>query len=187
MTKRYPVHTADTAPAGAGESIEKATEAFGFLPNLIGVMASSPALAEAYLALSDIFQQKTRLDATEQHVVLLTVSRFHECRYCMAAHTTTAGMVGVDDDVVRAIREDRPIPDARLEALRVLSREIVTQRGWPGEGARQRFFEAGYDEGQLLDVLVGVAQKTLSNYTNHIGGTPVDAPMQANEWRPPST
>ncbi|MGM0517817.1 MAG: carboxymuconolactone decarboxylase family protein [Pseudomonadota bacterium] len=186
MTERYPVHTADTAPREALGSIEKATEAFGFLPNLIGIMASSPALAEAYLSLSDIFAQKTRLDTTEQHVVLLTVSRYHECRYCMAAHTTTAGMSGVPDSVVEAIRDGRPIPDTRLEALRVLTREVVDRRGWPDEASQQRFLDAGYEPGQLLDVLVGVAQKTLSNFTNHIAGTPVDAPMKANEWTPPA-
>jgi AhpD family alkylhydroperoxidase len=187
MSDRFPVHTAETSPDQAGPSIEQATAAFGFLPNLIGTMASSPALAEAYLALSDIFQTRTSLDITEQHVVLLTVSRFHECRYCMAAHTASAGMMDVDAGVVEAIRNDRLIDDPRLEALRILTREIVDRRGWPSEATQQRFFDAGFEPSQLLDVLVGIAQKTLSNYTNHIGGTPLDAPMQANEWQPPST
>ncbi|MFW6021184.1 MAG: carboxymuconolactone decarboxylase family protein [Guyparkeria sp.] len=187
MSERFPVHTAETAPEQAGPSIEQATAAFGFLPNLLGIMASSPALAEAYLTLSDIFQSKTGLDATEQHVVLLTVSRYHECHYCMAAHTTTAGMTGVDAGVVEAIRNDRPISDPRLEALRVLTHEMVDRRGWPSEATQQRFFDAGYEPSQLLDVLVGIAQKTLSNFTNHVAGTPVDAPMKANEWQPPKT
>lgn len=186
MSERFPVHTAETAPDEAGASIEQATAAFGFLPNLIGIMASSPALAEAYLALSDIFQTKTGLDGTEQHVVLLTVSRYHECHYCMAAHSTTADMMGVDSGVVEAIRNDRPISDPKLEALRVLTRETVERRGWPSEDTQQRFFDAGFSTSQLLDVLVGIAQKTLSNFTNHIAGTPVDAPMKANEWTPPA-
>jgi AhpD family alkylhydroperoxidase len=63
-------------------------------------MSTSPALAEAYLALWDIFQRKTDLTDAEQHVVVLTVSRFHECHYCMAAHSMTAGMAEVDRDVV---------------------------------------------------------------------------------------
>ncbi|MFO7582881.1 carboxymuconolactone decarboxylase family protein [Guyparkeria sp.] len=186
MSDRYPVHTAETAPQEAADSIEKATAAFGFLPNLIGVMAESPALAEAYLSLSDIFQSKTRLDATEQHVVLLTVSRYHECHYCMAAHTTTAGMMGVDAPMVEAIRNDRPIDDPKLEALRRLTHEMVESRGWPSEATQQRFFDAGYEPSQMFDVLVGIAQKTLSNYTNHLADTPVDEPMQGNAWTPQS-
>ena len=186
MSDRYPVHTADTAPPEAADSIEKATAAFGFLPNLIGIMAESPALAEAYLSLSDIFQTKTGLDAAEQHVVLLAVSRYHECHYCMAAHTTTAGMTGVDASVVEAIRNDRPIDDSRLEALRQVTHEMVDRRGWPSDDAQRRFFDAGYAPSQLLDVLVGIAQKTLSNYTNHLADTPVDEPMRGNAWTPPS-
>ncbi len=186
MSDRYPVHTSETAPREAADSIEKATAAFGFLPNLIGIMAESPALAEAYLSLSDIFQSKTRLDAAEQHVVLLTVSRYHECHYCMAAHTTTAGMMGVDAPVVEAIRNDQPIEDPKLEALRRLTHEMVDRRGWPSEPTQQRFFDAGYEPSQVFDVLVGIAQKTLSNYTNHLADTPVDEPMQGNAWTPPS-
>jgi len=186
MRERFPIHTKETAPKGAEGSIKQATAAFGFVPNLIGIMAESPALAEAYLSLSDIFQAKTRLDTTEQHVVLLAVSRYHECHYCMAAHSTTAGMTGVDDQVVEAIRNDRPIDDTKLEALRRLTREIVEQRGWPSEATRDRFFDAGYEAGHLLDVLVGIAQKTLSNFTNHMADTPVDEPMKANAWTPPT-
>lgn len=186
MSDRYPVHTAETAPDKAADSIERASAAFGFLPNLIGIMAESPALAEAYLSLAEIFQSKTGFDAAEQHVVLLTVSRYHECHYCMAAHTTTAGMMGVDAAVVDAIRNDRPIDDTRLEALRQLTHEMVDSRGWPSEAIQQRFFDAGYESAQVFDVLVGIAQKTLSNYTNHLADTPVDEPMQGNSWTPPS-
>ena len=186
MRERFPIHTKETAPKAAEGSIEQATAAFGFLPNLIGIMSESPALAEAYLALDGIFQSKTRLDASEQHVVLLTVSRYHECHYCMAAHSTTADMAGVDEQVVEAIRNDRPIDDAKLEALRVLTEAIVDQRGWPSEAAQAQFFDAGYEPGHLLDVLVGVAQKTLSNFTNHVADTPVDAPMKSNAWTPPT-
>lgn len=187
MTTKFPVHTLDSAPAEATPSIEAAAAVFGFVPNLIGVMATSPALAEAYLALSAIFEQKTSLSSAERHVVLLAVSRYHECRYCVAAHSMGAAMGQVPEDVVAAIRNDTPIADAKLEALRRLVTVLVEQRGWLPESETEAFFAAGYTSAQLLDVLVGVAQKTLSNFTNHIADTPLDEAMSGQAWTPMET
>jgi uncharacterized peroxidase-related enzyme len=164
--------------------MEAAAAVFGFVPNLIGVMASSPALAEAYLVLAAIFDQKTALSPAERQVVLLAVSRFHECRYCVAAHTMTADMYGVPPAVVEAIRNDQPIPAPRLEALRRLVTALVERRGHLPEAELHAFLAAGYTPGQLLDTLVGVAQKTLSNFTNHLAGTPLDEPLSGSSWTP---
>lgn len=187
MTTLFPVHTSDSAPAGARQALDSAAKAFGFVPNLIGVMSTSPALAEAYLTLSDLFQKKTDLNTAEKQVVLLAVSRFHECRYCMAAHSLAADMQNVPGDVVEAIRNDQPIPDTRLEALRRFVTSLVEQRGWLPQAEFDAFLSAGYSPAQLLDVLVGVAQKTLSNFTNHIAATPLDQPLTARAWAPKET
>jgi len=92
----------------------------------------------------------------------------------------------VDASVVEAIRNDQPIDDPKLEALRRLTYEMVDRRGWPVEATQQRFLDAGYEPSQMFDVLVGIAQKTLSNYTNHLADTPVDEPMRGNAWTSPS-
>lgn len=184
MSSTFPIHTTETAPAESRPSLEAAQAAFGFVPNLIGEMASSPALAEAYLTLADIFEKKTSLGITERHVVLLAVSRYHECHYCMAAHSLGADAQGVPSEVVEAIRSDKPIPDNKLEALRRLATELVERRGRVPQEKLDAFFDAGYTHDQLLEVLVGVAQKTLSNFTNHLAETPLDEPLNARAWSP---
>lgn len=181
----FPVHNKDSAAKEARQTLEVVERTFGFIPNLLGVMAGSPALAEAYIALSDIFERKSALTAIERQVVLLTVSRFHECRYCMAAHSMTATMAEVPTEVIDALRQDRPLADSKLEALRHLVVDLVESRGWPARQVLQDFYDAGYRPEQVLDVLVGVGQKTLSNYTNHLAGTPVDSAMEAHTWSPP--
>lgn len=183
MSERFPVHTAATAPAAARPVIEAAA-AFGFVPNLIAVMATSPALAEAYLTLSTIFEQTTSLTPTERHVVLLAVSRFHACRYCVAAHSMVAVMQGIPAAVVEAIRNDQPIPDAWMEALRRMVDAVLERRALLPDAQLESFFAAGYTPAHLFDILVGIAQKTLSNFTNHLAGTPLDEPMTGHTWTP---
>ncbi|HHJ12850.1 MAG TPA: carboxymuconolactone decarboxylase family protein [Gammaproteobacteria bacterium] len=183
MTKNFPVHTLETAPEAARPVMEAVQQAFGFIPNLIGIMSSSPALAEAYQVISGIFE-KTGLTPAERQVVLLTVSRFHACRYCVAAHSAISAMQKVPDEVVRAIREDESIADPKLQALREFVRRLLEKRGWLNEEDVQEFLSAGYEPSHVLDVLVGVAQKTLSNFTNHIANTPLDDVFASRAWAP---
>jgi len=182
MTK-FPVHTLDSAPEAAAPTLNATRQAFGFIPNLIGIMASSPALAEAYTSLAGLFE-KTDLTTTEKQIVLLTVSHYHACHYCMAAHTAISAMQEVPTDVVEAIRTNQPIADSKLQALRVLVHSMVDNRGFPDEMAVQNFVDAGYKPAQLMDILVGVAQKTLSNFTNHIADTPLDKAFEQFSWQP---
>ena len=116
--------------------------------------------------------------------MLLTVSRFHECRYCVAAHSAISALQKVPDDVVGAIRDNQPIGDEKLQALREFVHRVVEKRGWLTEKEIQQFMSAGYDKSHVLDVMVGVAQKTLSNFTNHIAETPLDAPFTEYSWAP---
>ena len=172
-----------TAPEGARELLAKAKSKYGFVPNLLGVMANAPSLLKAYMTLSATFDE-TSLTPTERQVVLLAVSARNQCGYCVAAHTMIAGMQDVPADVVEAIRADLPIADPKLAALRLFAEEVAGTRGWPSPVTVQRFLDAGYTESQALEVLVGVAMKTMSNYTNHLAGTPLDSAFAAAEWEP---
>jgi len=139
----YPIHTLETAPDAAKESLEKAGGAFGFIPNILGMMAESPALLKAYLGVAQAFQE-TAFDATERQIVLLTTSYENECPYCMAAHSTAAARQKVPEDVIAALRDGTPIADAKLEALRAFTSAVVTTRGWPSAEALDAFEAAGY-------------------------------------------
>lgn len=171
----------DNAPSNSKSLLQQTKDSFGFIPNLIGVMATSPAVTEAYLTVAGIFA-KSSLSPTEQQIVLLTVSHYHECCYCMAAHTAIAGMQNVDSSVVQAIRDDQPILDKKLEALRQFTKLLIDNRGRVNDSQMQQFLDVGYTQSQMLDILVGIAQKTLSNFTNHIAKTPLDDEFSEVAW-----
>lgn len=181
----FVTHTEDSAPAASVPRLVEMRERFGTALNLFGNMAESPALLDAYVELSNIFG-RSALDERQQAVVLLTVSRFHDCRYCVAAHSVGADAAGVSAEITEAIRTDQPIPQDELEALRQFTHKLLENRGWVSQDALTAFLEAGYSREQLLDVIVGVALKTLSNYTNHITGTEVDQVLRHRAWVPPS-
>ncbi len=178
---RFNVHTLETAPAASKEHLATAKAAFGFVPNLIGVLAASPSAAQAYLVLGDLMS-KTSLTAVEREVVLLAASRTNTCGYCMAAHSTVAQGAKMPEAVLSALRAGEVLPDEKLEALRRFTVALVEQRGHVDSDGVSAFLAAGYTEANVLDVVLGTTMKTLSNYTNNVAHTPVDAAFQRWNW-----
>lgn len=181
---QYRVHTPETAPEKSKPVLDQTEKKFGFIPNLMGVLAEGPAAIKGYAVVSEAFEGSS-LSPVEQQVVLLSVSFENECHYCMAAHSTVAGMVEMPEDVLDALRTGTKIEsDPKLETLRTTTRKLVEKRGWLEESDVRAFLDAGYSKGQLLEVLVGIAQKTISNYTNHLAETPVDDAFADQTWEP---
>lgn len=180
---QFPIHTADNHPDEAGDVIAKTKAKFGFVPNLIGALAEAPEAADAYLALSDALYNSA-FTPEERHVVWFTINHFHECHYCMAAHTGIAKAEKISDDIIDIARKAGDYPDPKLQALKDFTTKMVQERGWVPSSDIEAFLAAGYTRRHVLDVILAIAHKTLSNYTNHVVGTPLDEPFKRFEWVP---
>ncbi len=172
----FTIHTPETAPEASKPLLQNSQAAYGMIPNLHAAMAEAPATLEAYQALTRFFRESS-LSTVEQNVVWMTLNRFHECHYCVPAHTAIAHSDKVDPAIITALRAGTPLPDAKLETLRQTVLAIVEKRGRITDADANAFFAAGYAKANLADILVGVAHKTMSNYFNHFFNTPVDAPF----------
>ena len=169
----------DAAPEKSRPLLEKIQKSFKFVPNLFGVFANSPVLLEGYLGLEGVFD-KGSLSAVERSIVLLAASVENSCMYCTAAHSTVLkSFLHVPSDVVSAVRSNLPLPDPKLNSLVVLTREIVSNRGHVEAQTVGNFLAAGYRKDQILEVLTGVALKTMSNYLDHISPTELDQAFQS--------
>lgn len=177
----FDTYTIETAPSDAKPLLESAQSAFGFVPNLLGTMAEAPPILEAYLTLNGIFA-KTELTETERQIILMTNNRLNRCAYCMAAHTSISQASRVPANIIAALRDGTPLADAKLEALRTFAAVINETRGWPAVEEVEAFLAAGYSRRTVLEVILGTAFKVLSNYTNHVAGTELDAAFAPNVW-----
>lgn len=164
----------EKAPEKSRPLLEKIQKSFKFIPNLFGVFANSPVLLEGYLGLEGTFD-KGSLSAVERSIVLLAASVENSCRYCTAAHSTVLkAFLHVPAEVVAAVRSNVPVSDPKLNALVALTKEIVAKRGHVEAQTIENFLAAGYRKDQILEVLMGVALKTMSNYVDHISPTELD-------------
>src|SRR5680860_221713 len=175
------VHNIETAPEGSKALLEQSLKSNGMFPGLHGVLAGAPGILEAYQTLHKLFTE-TSFNKEELTVVWQTINVEHACHYCVPAHTGIAKMMKVDDTITDALRNETPLANPKLEALRTMTLTIVRNRGHVTQDDLNTFYAAGYEERQVLEIILGLSQKVISNYTNHIANTPVDAPFQKFAW-----
>ncbi|MBA5604201.1 carboxymuconolactone decarboxylase family protein [Duganella sp. FT3S] len=164
-----------SAEGAQKEVLDKALSQVGFIPNMYANMANAPGLLDTYLLGYGLFRKESGLTSAEQEVVFLSISQFNGCHYCTAAHSMLADkMSGVPADVLQAIRARQHIPDTKLAALAAMAVEMVAKHGQPRPEIVQDFLNAGYQERDLLYIVLAAAVKVLSNYSNQAFGTEVD-------------
>ncbi len=180
----FTIHTADSAPAESKQQLESTQQRKGLIPNLYGVLAEAPIALEAYETLASLLMRAS-FTPTERHVVWFTINAYHDCHYCMAAHTLLAKVEKVPEDVIETARAVGSYEDPKLEALRVFTLNLVENRGWTSPEALDAFLAAGFTKQNVLEIVVVIAHKVLSNYTNHIVDTPVDDAFKRFTWTKP--
>jgi uncharacterized peroxidase-related enzyme len=175
--------TLDNANEAQKPQLEKSLKETGMIPNMYANMVNSPGLMEMYSIGYDRFRKNSGFSPIEQEVVFVTISVANACEYCAAAHSFIAdNMSKVPKKVTDAIRNGEEVPDAKLKALSEFTKVMFEKRGSPSEEDVKAFLEAGYKEKQILEIILALAVKTLSNYSNHIFHTPVDEAFSSRKW-----
>ena len=145
------------------------------------LMAEAPGLLEGYQTLHRLFSESS-FNADEITVVWQTINVENACHYCVPAHTGIAKSMKVSDEIIDALRDEKALPDDKLEALRTFTLKVMRQHGNLKQQDMDDFFAAGYQQRHVLEVILGLAQKVMSNYTNHLAETPVDKPFEKFAW-----
>ena len=147
----------------------------GMVPNLFATFAHSDSALETYLNLSQA-QAKGSLNAKEREAINLVVSQVNNCRYCQSAHTAIGKMNGFNEEEIIELRKGQS-DDAKLDALVKLAKDITISRGNPNQETVQAFYDAGYDKGSLIDVVLLVSDKIFANYVHNITQVAIDFPV----------
>jgi AhpD family alkylhydroperoxidase len=145
----------------------------GTVPNLYATLAHSEHALGNYLAFQNA---KSSVTGKAREVVNLVVSQVNACEYCLAAHTVIGKMHGFTDAQVLEIRSGKAGFDARLDALARLAKDIVSERGHADPALVDAFLAAGWTLENLVDVIVIVGDKTVTNYLHGVTRVPVDFP-----------
>jgi uncharacterized peroxidase-related enzyme len=164
----------DEATGHVKQIFDAAEEEFGSVPNLFKGLAASPVGLRVYVQLGKIIDTGDLCD-TEQSVVRLVASEYNGCEYCVGAHTMECQQQGLTEEETLQIRRGES-QDDRLAALSAFTVRVLETKGFVEDADLADFREAGYEDAHMVEVLTIIAQKTLSNYFNHVHQTELDFP-----------
>ena len=154
--------------------LDEARSRFGVTPNLVKTFAHSPAALEAYLKFSADLSQGM-LSAQFREQIALAVAQANSCAYCLSAHAALGGKVGLSPEEIEASRACRSADEKEHAGLQ-LAQAIVIQRGEVSAAAVEKARQAGYSDGEIVEIVSHVALNILTNYINHVARTDVDFP-----------
>jgi uncharacterized peroxidase-related enzyme len=177
----FKIHTQESAPEKSRSILKDLAAKLGFVPNVIGVLAESPAALKGWVDLKADFEGGT-LSAIERKIIHMTTSHLNACGYCMAVGTTLGEKEGVSRDILNDLREDRKLKDAKLEQLRQFTKAVMRRMGRPDKADIEAFLRAGYTNAHILEVVLGVTLAIMGNYVNHIVEAPLDKAFEPNRY-----
>ncbi|NOS57077.1 MAG: carboxymuconolactone decarboxylase family protein [Cyclobacteriaceae bacterium] len=148
----------------------------GFVPNLFATLGLSDNGLNRYISFQNA---KSSLTNKEKEAINLIVSEVNNCKYCKAAHTAIGKMNGFTDEQTVELRKAKVSFDAKLNALVGLAENITKSRGHIDSKILGSFFEAGYTQENLVDVIIQIGEKTITNYLHSITQIPIDFPAVA--------
>jgi len=169
----FSVPTRDDVTPDNQAIFDNLKKALGFVPNLYATFAHSPTALGTYLALQNA---KSSLKPKEREVINLVVSQVNDCEYCLAAHTALGKMVGFTEAQILEIRRGRASFDPKLDGLARFVREVTEKRGHVSVAATDAFLAAGWSQANLVDAIMVVGDKSISNYLHGATKIPVDFP-----------
>jgi len=147
----------------------------GSVPNIFQTFAHSPAVLDFYMQGSGALGN-TSISASLRESIALTVAGLNGCDYCASAHTVIGKGAGLSDDEA-SHNLNAKSGDTKAQAALDFSTVLVNTRGNPSDADVQAVRDAGYSEGEVLEITAVVAFNIFTNYFNHVADTDVDFPL----------
>ena len=171
--KNFTIPTREEVSENNQAIFDNLQKGLGMVPNLYAYFTKSETALGDYLTLQN---RKTSLKAKEKEVINLIVSQVNSCDYCLAAHTLIGKMNGFTDEQIIELRNGEASFDSKLDALAKFTKDIAINRGKPSAAATEVLFDAGYTEANLVDIIIVIGDKTISNFIHGATQFAVDFP-----------
>jgi AhpD family alkylhydroperoxidase len=176
-------HTVETAPAAARRTLTSTEKRLGYLPAAVARLAEAPLLLDGFLKLSAMFET-TSLDPLARETLIMTMATRNGCHICVAMHTAKLRQLDADPALVTALREDKPLPDTRLQVIRDFTLTVLATAGDVPDEELKAFTGAGFTAQQALEVVLGIGTYTMSTLANRLTNAPLDESMRPFAWAP---
>jgi uncharacterized peroxidase-related enzyme len=176
MTRLPTPATINDAPAASQPLLEAVKKQLGTVPNLFRLVSTSPAALQGYLGLSGALG-KGALPAATRERIALAVAEINGCDYCLSAQAYLGGNLAKLDDAEIAANRNGTSNDPKADAAVRFAAKVVRERGHVSEDDVRAVKLAGYDDAQVIEIVLHVALNTWTNYISEVAKTDIDFPV----------
>ena len=169
--KKFTVPTREEVSENNQAIFDNLQNMLGFVPSLYAYYAKSETALADYLALQN---RKSSIQAKEREIINLVVSQVNNCEYCLAAHTTIGKMQGFTSEQIIEVRRAEISFNTKFDALAKFVQETAINRGKTSAETTEKLFAAGYTDANLVDIVIVIGDKIVSNYLHSITQLPID-------------
>ncbi len=163
------------APVASQPLLEAVRKQLGVAPNLFRLVSNSPAALEGYLGLSTALG-KGKVPAATRERIALAVAEVNGCDYCLSAHTYLGKNLAKLDDAEITANRSGASNDPKADAAVRFAAKVTRERGHVSEDDLRAVKLAGYDDAQVIEIVLHVALNTWTNYINEVAKTEIDFP-----------
>ena len=165
----------NTATGKARELLGGVQKSLGVTPNLYRVIAQSPAALEGVLGLTGALAHG-RLGPRLREQIALTVAEANACDYCLSAHTALGKGLQLSDTELAHARQAGASDPRDAAALRFAAR-VIERRGRIDDADLAEVRRAGFDDGQVVEIVANTVLNVFTNYLNQVAETEIDFPI----------
>ena len=172
---RLLIPTLEQSAAASQPMLAAVKSQLGVVPNLFRLVGNSPAALEGHLGLNGALGKTLDLKLRER--IALAVAQVNGCDYCLSAHSYIgANMAKLDAAEMTANRHGHS-SDPRAEAAVSFARKVAETRGQVSDQDLALVKQAGFNDAQIVEIVVNVALNFLTNMINNVARTDIDFPV----------
>ncbi len=165
----------DDATGKTKELLDIVQQRTGRIPNMVRLMANSPAALDGYLNLATALAGST-LSAEVRASIAILVAADGRSAYTLAAVSALARKGGLSDDDVEAAQRAKAKDPRTVAALR-FARNLLEKRGHVSSSELDALMETGFTEGEVAEIVACVVLNIYRTYFNLVAGTEIDFPV----------
>jgi uncharacterized peroxidase-related enzyme len=172
---RLAIPARDDVPEASKPILDTVQGQLGMVPNMFRLIAQSPAALQGFAANNGALTKT--LDVRTRERIALAVAQVNGCDYCLSAHSYLGlNLAKISPEEV-ALNRKGESGDAKANAAVSFAAKVVRERGHITKADIKAVRDAGFSDGQIVEILAVAAENIFTNLLNVVAETDIDFPV----------
>lgn len=172
---RLTIPARDDVPEASRPILDAVEKQLGVVPNMFRLIAASPAALQGFVGNNGALART--LDVKTRERIALAVAQVNGCDYCLSAHSFLGLNLAKITPEEIALNRKGQSGDAKAGAAVHFAAKVVRERGQVDDADIKAVRDAGFTDGQIVEIIAVAAENVFTNLLNVVAQTDIDFPV----------